>query len=238
MPSAPNPPRPQGIVHAQTDRGLRVHNEDASAISSTNGLVGAWTGPIDLNGGWALLADGMGGHAAGEVASTLALTVLRPLMPGLRQEADIHRAIEQADSALYLAMSMRPELIGMGTTVAGTIFLGDHALIFNVGDSRIYAFAEGELQLLTTDDVVEGNLLTQCLGGMQGQVPLSPHCVLHPMQSGSMLLMCSDGLTDVVSDDQIRSMLAGRPANPAKLLVAAALEAGGYDNVSVIVVSA
>ena len=234
MPSVPETNQRVARIHALSHTGeVRRRNEDAVAIPLADDLIFSWSGVVPLDDCWVLLADGMGGHVAGEVASELALAVLRPLMPTIRNGADIARAIAEADTALYLAMQMRPELQGMGTTLAGVVFVGDDALLFNVGDSRIYAFAKGALDQLSIDDAIEGQL-TQCLGGSQNQVPLSPHVVRHPFRHGALLLLCSDGLTDMVSDEAITQILSARPANAATRLVLAALQAGGFDNVSVV----
>lgn len=221
-------------IHALSHLGeVRTRNEDAIAIPLADDLIFSWSGEVPPDNCWALLADGMGGHVAGEVASELALVVLRPRMSTIRDEADIVRAVADADTALYLAMDMRPELQGMGTTVAGVVLVGDDALLFNLGDSRIYAFADGCLNQLSIDDAIEGQL-TQCLGGSQDQVPLSPHVIRHRFAPGALLLLCSDGLTDMVSDEAIAQILSARPANAATRLVLAALQAGGFDNVSVV----
>ena len=241
MPSAQLPDsnghRLTAIAHLMSDVGrIRAANEDTCAVSSADGTQTDWQGPLDCNGGWALVADGLGGHAAGEVASALAVAILRPMMPNLRTDGDIHAAISAVDTALYLAMEQYPGLRGMGTTIAGVVMAGDHAVMFNVGDSRISADGGMGLKQLSTDDVVEGNLLTQCLGGAQEQISLAPHIVRLPLKSVGTLLLASDGLSDMLSEDDISRILNSGPANPAAMLVEAALEAGGHDNVSVIVI--
>ena len=178
----------------------------------------------------------MGGHAAGEVASALAIEILRPMMPALRTDRDIAEAISTADTALYLAMERYPACHGMGTTIAGVLMADDEAVIFNLGDSRIYSLTGSSLMQLSTDDVVEGNMLTQCLGGAQEQIRLVPHIVRFRLQASTAFLLCSDGLSDLLSDTDIARILNGRPANPAAALVDAANKAGGHDNVSVIVI--
>ena len=215
---------------------IRATNEDACALSSADERLTSWQGPIDCSGGWALLADGMGGHAAGEVASALAIEILRPMMPALRTDRDIAEAISTADTALYLAMERYPACHGMGTTIAGVLMADEETIIFNTGDSRIYALCGNSLRLLSNDDVVDGNMLTQCLGGAQEQIGLAPHIVRFRFQASTALLLCSDGLSDMLSDTDIARILNRRPANPAAALVDAAIEAGGHDNVSVIVI--
>lgn len=232
-----NVPSSQGQrvkVHALSHVGeIRTRNEDAIALSCAEELMTAWTGELPLDGGWALLADGLGGHVAGEVASTLAVAVMRQFMSALRAEADVVRAITEADRGLYLAMQLRPELHGMGTTIAGLVLHRDHALVLNVGDSRAYLYAEGELRQLTVDDATDGQL-TQCLGGRQQCATLSPHVVQVALPSRGVLFLCSDGLTDMIDDPHVAAILSAEPANPATTLTRAALDAGGYDNVSVV----
>lgn len=221
-------------VHALSHVGeVRTRNEDAIGLSCADGPVTAWTGELPADGGWALLTDGMGGHVAGEVASTIAIEVMRPLAAGLNSEADIGRAVSEADRGLYLAMQLRPELAGMGTTLTGVVLRGRHAFAFNVGDSRAYLYSDGELDQLSVDHAIEGQL-TQCLGGFHGPVPLSPHVARVKLPRRGVLFLCSDGVTDMLDDDAIAHLLSSRPSNPATTLVRAALEAGGYDNATVV----
>jgi PPM family protein phosphatase len=211
---------------------VRPRNEDSCAVSGSSERLSDWSGNLKQHGGWALLADGLGGHVAGEVASALAIEVMRPMMAQARSEEDIRAAISAADSALYLAMDMQPALQGMGTTIAGVLLAGSSVIAFNVGDSRIYSFNKGALTKISIDDAVAGNRLTQCLGGAQSQTSLTIH-VSRP-NAGSSQLLCSDGLTDMLSDAEIAAILATTLKNPATSLVEAALEAGGHDNVSII----
>lgn len=211
---------------------VRTSNEDACAVSEVEGTPSKWSGVLANDGGWALLADGLGGHAAGEVASSLALAVMRPMMSSAAAEPDLRMAVERADAALYLAMELQPALRGMGTTIAGVLFDGSSVLAFNLGDSRIYAWHGGKLTQLSTDDAIGGNMLTQCIGGSQEKASLTIHFV-RP-NAYSSLVLCSDGLSDMLSHVEIAKVLAAAPENPADALVGAALKAGGHDNVSVI----
>ena len=90
---------------------VRSNNEDRCAVSAAAGCLTSWQGALAAEGGWALLADGVGGHVAGEVAATLALEVMRPLMAGIRSNEDVQRAVNAADEAVFMAMDMRPELL-------------------------------------------------------------------------------------------------------------------------------
>lgn len=237
MSPTPKPIRTTARLHALTHVGeVRTRNEDAIAISVAEDLVTAWTGEIPLNGGWALLADGMGGHVAGEVASTLAIAVLRPSMPELRTDDQVLRAIDEADRGLYMAMELTPELRGMGTTIVGVVLQDTHALIFNAGDSSAYVYADGQFHRLTVDHAIEGQLI-QCLGGLQEPILLTPHIVRVPFPRSGVLFLCSDGLTDMLDDEAIAALLTKQPANPATTLVRAAIEAGGFDNISVVAIT-
>jgi serine/threonine protein phosphatase PrpC len=179
---------------------VRRHNEDACAVSASDEVVTDWQGELPGRSGWAIVADGLGGHAAGEIASTLAVEILRPLMAGPRDHDDVASAIERADAGLYLAMIKAPATRGMGSTIAGIVLLGNHVLAFNVGDSRIYTLNGDSLAQISTDDVVEGNLLPQCLGGAHAQVAMNPHVVRIPLEPDTVLLLCTDGLTEMLPD--------------------------------------
>jgi serine/threonine protein phosphatase PrpC len=161
------------------------------------------------------------------------MEIMRPVMSALRTDHDIATVILSADTALYLAMEQDRRLEGMGTTIAGIVVRGEEILAFNVGDSRIYHLSSDALTQLSVDDVVGRNRLTQCLGGSQAQVELSPHVVRFPFRAADTLLLCSDGLTDMLSNQVISALL--HSSDPAAALVTAALDAGGHDNVSVIV---
>ena len=213
---------------------LRKHNEDACAISSATERVTDWTGSISSQDGWALIADGIGGHVAGEIASSLAVEIMRPLMSALQSEQDIHDAVNTADAGLFMAMEMRPELHGLGTTIAGVLLRPGKAITFNAGDSRCYVFERDVLTQVSVDDRTKRGRLLQCLGGFQEPVPMYIHT--HLVEGDATILLCSDGLSDLVADIQICSILSSRAANPALALVDAALKAGGNDNVTVVVI--
>lgn len=133
-------------------------------------------------------------------------------------------------------MARFPAFEGMGATVAGAILRGDHALAWNVGDSRIYLHHQGQLNRVSVDDEVADNMLSQCLGGFLRPARLDPHFRIIPLPPGAMLLLCTDGLTDLVAHDDITAVLHVGNAKPAELLVQAALNAGGNDNVSAVVI--
>jgi protein phosphatase len=213
---------------------VRDNNEDAF-LTSGQDLKDAqvsWSGPLGPDG-WALIADGMGGHVAGEVASKIAVRSLSTALADLTAAEEVASAIEATNVALFDAMERRPELHGMGTTIAGVRFFGGAALIFNAGDSRIYKEVNGALRQVSEDHVVGGYMLTKCLGGTSVRTPVEPFITSADLPSGSRLLLCSDGITDELSDETIGGLL--HEENPADALVAAALAAGGRDNATVVV---
>ena len=200
------------------------------------------------------VADGMGGHGAGNVASRIAIeemaacAALRPLFA----EA-VLTALEHANRHII----ERDEANRMGTTVTGLAALeaagGDHLMVFNIGDSRVYRLAGGRLDQLTVDHsevqelVLAGvitreqarthprrNVVTRALGSEAG---LHPDHWLLPVITGDRYLLCSDGLFGELPDPAIlRLLAAASPQQAAEVLVAAANEAGGRDNVTAVVV--
>lgn len=206
-----------------------------------------------------VVADGMGGHAAGDIASAIALEQFRPLVGYAARQELVHAAIDAANEAIVEWTQQRPETMGMGTTLSG-IALGEiggsrHWFVFNVGDSRVYRYAGAVLSQVTSDhsEVAEliaagritadqarqhprRNVITRSLGTQPGPVP--DFWVL-PAQPGEIYLVCSDGLTSEVGDDDIAAILHLRRSAQATAndLVDRALAAGARDNVSVVVVA-
>ena len=172
--------------------------------------------------------------SAGDTASALAIEILRPMMPKLQSDRDVQLAVNAADAALFVAMQLRPDLNGMGTTIAGVVLKQDGAIAFNAGDSRVYAFEQGELHQVSTDDTTIGGELLQCLGGYQEPSPMFVHS--RWVGAHSTLIICSDGLTAVVSEATIVKTLLRGVDDPAAALVDAAIAAGAPDNVTVAVI--
>lgn len=221
---------------AATDVGLlRQANEDAFATSSQapNELPSAWEGSLGAEA-WAIVADGMGGHAAGEVASILAIECLRTVLRPDFSREELVASINATNLALYDAMALRPELTGMGTTIVGVLVRTASALVFNVGDSRAYLQWDGELHMVSEDHVVAGNQLTQCLGGLSDPASVHPHIDEIPVKNGSKVLLCTDGLTDELTNEQISACLMRNA--PVEALIEAALAAGGRDNITAVVI--
>ena len=227
-----------------TDTGLhRAHNEDAYIARPTLFAV----------------ADGMGGHQAGEVASAVAVAVLAGTaeLP-VAQAEDIYQAVLRAHDEIASAAMREIGRAGMGTTITGLAVVTaagtDHWAVFNVGDSRVYRLADGVLTQITIDHseveelVASGRLsredarsdrrrhiITRSLGAEER--PLVDVWVFPPTP-GEQFLVCSDGLTGELTDERIAHLMLGASSarEAADALVAAAIEAGGHDNVTVIVV--
>lgn len=231
----------------RSDQGLvRENNEDFVLADEERGIF--------------ILADGMGGGPAGEVASALAARTAHDSLAGHAPDegTEIPRllaeALAAAHSAVAKAVLADPALAGMGTTLDVVLVRGVLAATCHVGDGRIYLFRRGELRQLTTDDnyaavlaqvkkvpqeeIPDGyrHILTQAVGVSDELVPELRMLELKP---GDLLMMCSDGLTGVVDNREIERIM-GRPWREideiAEALVAAAIAAGGPDNVSVAVV--
>ena len=215
---------------------VRDQNEDALAVSAAFELssAGTWEGQLAGERAWAVVADGMGGHAAGEVASRLAIEVMVPFLDECSSADDLPTALASVDWAIRQAMVQEPSLKGMGTTICGVFALHNKMSVFNIGDSKIHFWNAGELRQLSEDHVVHGHVLTQCLGGSSQGRTLAPCIVTEPLPSDARLLLSSDGLTDLVPDDQIQDIL-GSSDRPAEELVGAALTAGGHDNITAVV---
>ena len=216
-----------------TDVGcVRDHNEDAAAVDGTviqhdHGDPETWAltveQPVRV-----VVCDGMGGHLGGETASLIAASNLS------KPVEDVETDIQRISDHLTLLGHKRPDLAGMGTTVVVAEVRPDGtASVFHVGDSRAY-LADPELTALTIDDRVAANLpvLTQALGAIDR--PVIVHRYDLDLLAGQRLLLCSDGLVDVVAEAAIESLLEADDA-PARL-VSAALEAGAPDNVTVALV--
>lgn len=231
-------------VKTATDVGqVRDNNEDALWVSSQCLVV----------------CDGMGGHLAGEIASDLAIKAIR-IYPfsGQDPELEVCLAIEEAQKQVLFAAQGRQEYQGMGTTITLAWFTpspdqkGVRITLGHVGDSRCYVFADGVLEQLSSDHSIVGELvrsgtitplearthpkrhmLTQALGTPEVEIEI----LSKELTSGSLVVLCTDGLTDVVDDQLlIQTLSQGFEATDlAQDLVRLANELGGPDNVTVIV---
>ncbi|WP_231975846.1 PP2C family serine/threonine-protein phosphatase, partial [Mycobacterium sp. E2462] len=224
---------------ARSDRGLvRANNED-SVYAGARLLA---------------LADGMGGHAAGEVASQLVIAALAHLdddEPGGDLLAKLDNAVRSGNSAIAAQVEAEPELEGMGTTLTAILFAGDRIGLVHIGDSRGYLLRDGELTQITKDDtfvqtlVDEGritreeahshpqrSLIMRALTGHE----VEPTLTMREARAGDRYLLCSDGLSDPVSDETILEALQiPDVAEAAYRLIELALRGGGPDNVTVVV---
>lgn len=206
-----------------------------------------------------VVADGMGGHAAGEVASRLATEAFAGLADARVLSAnDSVAAISSANSVILDTAGGDPDLQGMGTTIAGlavvTVGGSEHWQVFNVGDCRVYRFARGRLDQLTVDHseaeelVASGqlskqeartyarrNVVTRSLGT---EPPPQSDSWVFPPSPPERFLICSDGVTTELEDEVIEGVLAAEtdPQSAAEHLVRLAVEAGGRDNITSIVV--
>ena len=200
------------------------------------------------------LADGMGGHAAGEVASQLVIAALAHLdddEPGGDLLAKLDGAIRSGNSAIAAQVEMEPDLEGMGTTLTAILFAGNRLGLAHIGDSRGYLLRDGELTQITKDDtfvqtlVDEGritreeahshpqrSLIMRALTGHE----VEPTLTMREVRTGDRYLLCSDGLSDPVSDETILDALQiPDVTDSADRLIELALRGGGPDNVTVVV---
>jgi serine/threonine protein phosphatase PrpC len=236
---------------AFTHRGaLRPRNEDTIA-------VGDWlmsesmaeSQSFELAVGAPLLclvADGMGGHAAGDVASRAVAEYLVRRAGEATVEAAIAALLVDANAELFALMDEQPAWRGMGTTVAGIAANPAEVIVFNIGDSRIYRIDRGLLTQLSTDDtpgpklsdgptaMYTSSLITQVLGGHDAE-EISPHLLTEPLAPEARYLICSDGLTDLLDLPTMAMQLAEDDRDTIEALFDAAMERGGDDNVSIII---
>lgn len=200
-----------------------------------------------------VVADGMGGAHAGEVASQMLVEVVRIVLENVnvpRDEKLLARAILVANEKILEAAQEHEEYHGMGTTATILSLEGGQAYFAHVGDSRLYLMRGGVLEQITEDhsyvetlvrngDITPEearvhplkNILTQAVGAVKD---IFVDAASLPVQSGDKFLLCTDGLTNMVDDEQIAKILLTAP-EPADALIEAALQAGGKDNVTVIV---
>jgi PPM family protein phosphatase len=175
--------------------------------------------------------DGVGGHAAGDVASDLAAKLLAGAdVP--QDEEDAAALLKLADRTLHDAMRADPSLSGMGATVAMLALDGGDAIVANVGDSSVWHLSGGHLASLAVSDRVGRSGIAQCLGAGSG---VSPHVSRISLQAGDRLLLASDGLTDVVPAEVTRSLLADDVRTAADRLLILVEQAQLPDDVSIVV---
>lgn len=241
-------------ICTQTDPGLtRDNNEDSVTFDAPTRLC--------------ILADGMGGYNAGEIASGMATAFIKSELGRWLAQAgkhangkEVRRAmeicVENANHSIFNAANSNPQYAGMGTTLVMGVFQGARALIGHVGDSRCYRLRAGSFVQLTRDHsllqeqidaglisqeqakyATHKNLVTRALG-VEDTVLLEVN--EYRAEDGDLYLMCSDGLSDMMPDDRIAAILvaAGTLEEKARSLVDAANDCGGRDNISVILAHA
>jgi PPM family protein phosphatase len=231
-------------VNAFTHQGRRrADNEDSITVAGWVSDV-ALTGPrrsrhVLTEPLLVAVADGMGGHAAGEVASRYAIKRLaaESFSSG---EGDVAAVLAGINAELYETMAVAPSFRGMGTTAVGLVLTARRALWFNLGDSRLYRARGERLEQLSIDDVPPGarsGALTQSLGGSPVFVSIAPHIGAEDLAVPSRWLLCSDGLTDMLGVEEIEQAMAAGDEDAVRQLFTQAMQAGGGDNISIIVVS-
>jgi protein phosphatase len=199
----------------------------------------------------------MGGHAAGEVASTMAVHIIERAY--YQSMAEPHRALQdafrKANRHIYRTARRNPDYHGMGTTCTGLVVRGSVACCAHVGDSRLYLVRGGAIYLMTEDHSVVMRLLRQGLItqeqarhhadknvilralGTRPRVAVSTWGQPFPVRADDQFILCTDGLSDVVHDEEIKAMaLAEEPATACEKLIALAKARGGHDNITVGVV--
>jgi protein phosphatase len=206
-----------------------------------------------------VVADGLGGHAAGEVASALVVDRLREVTvaedaSAEQAQQDLAEAVRDANRQIHRSATEDPEHAGMGTTVTAAICVSDRLGFAHVGDSRAYLFREGKLEQITEDHtpvqravragVISAeealrhpsrHVLAQAVGL---DIDIDVDTPVVEMQAGDRIVMCTDGLTDPVPDADMQRLLAGFDTPQAAVdgLIRAALNGGGPDNVTLIVI--
>jgi serine/threonine protein phosphatase PrpC len=214
-----------------------------------------------------LVADGMGGHAAGEVASAISMETVEAFVVELLRRfsniqasdehgviSDLRQAVRQADARIVEEVALHPDLAGMGTTLTMAFTSGGRLFVIHAGDSRCYLFRGGAVHRLTADHTMVAEMVgrgelspeqarhhpyrhvvTNVLGGGSAGVRVDVQRVT--LESGDVLLLCSDGLTDMLDDKRIAALLAteAEPEKACARLLAAANEAGGADNITAVV---
>jgi protein phosphatase len=229
-------------AHGVSHKGRRKSNEDSMVIDPSMGLF--------------VVADGMGGHNAGEVASALAAKTLHEFIGKATEasESTLAEALCLANDQVLTTAGTNPTYEGMGTTVVAA-FVSDGALVFgSVGDSRIYLMRGGALEQLTDDDSWVSRVLpADAIGSEEAsrhpmrhvltkvvglREDMEPSVGSSTFVSGDTLLLCSDGLHGVVNDDAIAALLGrtGTVEEIAGELVEKALSSGSTDNITAVVV--
>lgn len=239
------------LLGAKTDLGrIRENNEDKFEFFQPDD-----PDVLATKGSLYAVADGMGGHAAGQIASEMALknvvkTYYSDNSPMV--EESIRAAVQQANGIIYETARAIPERSGMGTTITLLIVRGEEAFVAQVGDSRCYRVRDGKIKQMTEDhswvseQVRMGgmtreeaemspfkNVITRCLGTAPS---VEVDIYYEDLKIGDCYLLCSDGLSGEVKEDEMRKAMSdGSPSEAALQLVELALDRGGKDNITVLI---
>ena len=240
-------------VQLISDKGLvRNHNEDEALVCGYFYRDESFSGEFDTavySRFTAIVADGMGGTAGGEFASDLSLVSFDDFIRDLPDElspVDVRERVEQWVESFQKEIIAKgielPQFRDMGTTFVGMFCYEDHLYSINVGDSRLYRWREGKLmpfsidhsmRNLKNDDSIPANLMYNCFGGGGGDAFADLADISTEWEVGDVWIICSDGLSDLVDDAKIESLV---PLRSATSLVDAAKEAGGRDNITVVLI--
>jgi serine/threonine protein phosphatase PrpC len=238
------------VVTALSHAGLvRDHNEDSLVIGqwtlcaaeteTPQTLVFPIASPLVV-----AVADGLGGHPGGDVASSLVVRELAREGPMLDSEQRLRDVLNACNKALYGIAANQPMLMAMGTTVAGVLLTSDQVFAFNVGDSRVYTHGPEGLRQVSVDDsppLAPGQehtvIVTQTLGGGLTYADVEPHVAAFAQSTEARWLICSDGLSDLVNNETLSDLLEeSEDSRVAFELWKAAIEAGGHDNITLALV--
>lgn len=229
------------IAYGATNVGkVRKNNEDAFKISDKENIY--------------LLADGMGGHLGGEFASSMAVQDLEKLLIDVKNKTEIKEAIEEVNRKIYQKSLEDENLSGMGTTLSLVKILEDHLYFANIGDSRIYRLKDGSLTQMTIDDSYVNYLLeVGAITSDQAKDHPKKNVLLKALgttedievfvqevqwQEDDLYLLCSDGLTNMLDEEEIQEILSSYEAKEAvDILIDRALGRGGKDNITVIILT-
>lgn len=221
---------------------IRKNNEDSFLIDNDRGLF--------------VVCDGMGGHNGGEVASSMAVGIVgRNVIYKTGEEAiqSLKSAIEKANREIWLKGRAEPELLNMGTTIIAVAIVGQQLIAGNVGDSSLYLIRSKQIYKITRDHTLAesmvndgllkpedirnsgyNHILTRAIG-IEENVEID--FFTHELLSGDYILLCSDGLTDLIDQDDILTVTTGKNIEEAAQgLVQLALDRGGHDNITTVLV--
>lgn len=227
---------------AASQIGSRDQNEDVvvlGGLMSVGDLVSSVGMTLStLKPQLVAVVDGMGGQTSGSEASRIVGHTLASQTRESCDEAAVAELLRSANAAVYAAMAGQPLLRGMGATIAGLLVTLGTAVVFNVGDARVYQHAGGFSVLLTVDDrdASASNVITQSLGGADRPTAIRPHLRHVNVSTGGRFLICSDGLSDCLPFALIQESMCGpTPCDALNALMGHVSSAVASDNVSAIV---